>query len=122
MQFFVSLSRIWNNRRLARSEFTTADSSPILKLIDAFEEWFEWLTLTDLRSLRQTCKLLKQVVDKFIRTNCSAVKIVFLVRFGLIRKTLKHFRQLDLSRIGTIKEVTLHADELIEQEMMKPLN
>lgn len=45
-------------------------SHGILKLnIDCLEELFEWLSLADLFSLRQTCTRLKHVVDYHIRTN-----------------------------------------------------
>lgn len=40
------------------------ESPEILRLyIDCFEEIFEWLSMTDLRRLRKTCKRLKQEVD-----------------------------------------------------------
>lgn len=55
-------------------------ATPILKLnIDAYEGLFEWLSLADLRSLRQTCKRLQRAVDYYIKTNYPAVKIGFRV-------------------------------------------
>lgn len=41
----------------------------ILELkVDCCEELFEWLTLSDLKSLRQTCKRLKKIVDYYIQS------------------------------------------------------
>lgn len=49
----------------------------ILKInIDCLEELFEWLSLTDLFSLRQTCTRLKYAVDYHVRTNYPMVKYV----------------------------------------------
>lgn len=42
----------------------------IFKLnVDCFEDWFDWLSLKDLKALRLTCKRMKQVVDYYIRIN-----------------------------------------------------
>lgn len=50
--------------------------SPLLKLdVDCFEELFEWLSLTDLLTLRGTCKRLQKLVDYFIKSKYPAVKI-----------------------------------------------
>lgn len=50
-------------------------SSPIFKLkIDDFEDLFEYLSLRDLFSIRQTCEPLKKVVDYFIKKYYPSVK------------------------------------------------
>lgn len=50
--------------------------SCIFKLnVDCFEEVFEWLSLTDLKALRQTCKRFKTIIDYCITTNFPALRI-----------------------------------------------
>lgn len=44
---------------------------------DCLMELFEYLSLADLRALRQTCKRLNQVVDGFVTKNFPAVKFGF---------------------------------------------
>ncbi|XP_055307553.1 uncharacterized protein LOC129571735 [Sitodiplosis mosellana] len=43
--------------------------------VDCFEEVFEWLSLTDLKTLRQTCKRFKTIVDYCLKTNYPALRI-----------------------------------------------
>lgn len=60
---------------MATSEVITADEVPnnapspdILALnTDCLNELFEWLSLRDIRSLRQTCKQMKEVADSYIQ-------------------------------------------------------
>ena len=95
-------------------------TSPILKLdVDCFEELFEWLSLADLRALRQTCKRLKLVVEYFIKTNYPAVKIgigcIYLCH------DFDEIKELDPVKVKMIKEAKILAchmsDEIID--MMK---
>lgn len=54
----------------------TSNASGILKLdADCLEELFEWLSLKNLRSVRETCKRMKQVVNYHIKLN-------YPLRFG----------------------------------------
>lgn len=59
---------------IASSAFDIQSPPQIFKLnVDCFEELFEWLSLADLRALRQTCKRLQQVVDYYININYPLV-------------------------------------------------
>ncbi|XP_055298555.1 uncharacterized protein LOC129566540 [Sitodiplosis mosellana] len=83
-------------------------SSPILMLdVDGLEELFEWLSLVDLRSLRQTCKRLKQVIDYFIKTNYPAVRIGFrcIMPGVCIGDEFHQIQQLDPISVNMIKKV-----------------
>lgn len=92
-------------------------SSPILTLnVDGFEELFEWLSLADLRSLRQTCKRLKQVVDYFIKMNYPAVQIGF-GSIELYEANVDQFRQLDPVKIKMIKQAEIFFNTLTQKEI-----
>ena len=79
--------------------------SPILRLnVDCFEELFEWLSLADLRSLRQACKRLNQVVDFFIKSNYPAVRLGF-GKFKFNLENLQKFQQLAPIDVEMIKRV-----------------
>lgn len=43
--------------------------------IDCLDEIFEWLTLTDLLSISQTCKRLQWAAGDFFRRNYSALQV-----------------------------------------------
>ncbi|XP_055306167.1 uncharacterized protein LOC129570540 [Sitodiplosis mosellana] len=95
----------------SRIQNSAADelSSPILKLnIDCFEELFEWLSLADLRSLRQTCKRMKQAVDYFIKINYPAVKFGF-GRILIDTRILQYFGRLDPNKSKMIKRALVDA-------------
>ncbi|XP_055309439.1 uncharacterized protein LOC129573171 [Sitodiplosis mosellana] len=54
-------------------------SSPILKLIGhCFDDLLEYLSLTDLHSLGQTCKSMQQITGEFFKRNYSAAHVVCL--------------------------------------------
>ena len=85
----------------------TADqlASSILKLnVDCFDELFEWLSLADLRSLRQTCRRLKQVVNYFIKSNYPAVKIGF---GRIVIDSFHHFQSLDPIKSKMIRQAMI---------------
>lgn len=54
---------------------------------DSFKKWFEWLSLGELRALRQTCKQMKHIVDNYIILNYPLV----LRRLYIHDDELKHF-------------------------------
>ncbi|XP_055296165.1 uncharacterized protein LOC129565373 [Sitodiplosis mosellana] len=92
-------------------------SSPILKLdVDCFEELFEWLSLADLRSLRQTCKRLKQVIDYFIKSDYPAMKIGY-GRIVLHEDKIDQFQQLNPTSLEMIKQARICFDPLTEKEI-----
>lgn len=77
--------------------------SSILKLdIDCLEELFEWLSISDLFALRQTCKRFKRAVDYYIKTNCPA-----LGSFRLEANNIDMFRQMDSSSIELVQKLEL---------------
>lgn len=83
-------------------------ASPILKLnVDCLEELFDWLSLADLRSLRQTCKRLKRVVSYSFKTNFVMEKIGY-GKFRLYDETYKHLNQLDPTKVKLIKQLLIY--------------
>lgn len=92
--------------------------TPIFKLdVDGFEDLFEYLSVADLRSLRQTCKRLLRVVDYFISLNYPAVKFGCR-KFQLkSKKDLQEFRQMDPISLKMVKHVIMSYDQITNKEM-----
>lgn len=95
-----------------------ADSpSPLLKLdVDCFEELFEWVSLADLRAMRQTCKRLQKVVDYFIRLNYPTVKF----GHGKIKLQAHKFnviKQHDSTSLKMIKELEVWVINLKQKDI-----
>lgn len=77
--------------------------SPLFQLnVDCFEELFEWLSLADLRALRQSCKRLKRVVDYYIKVNYPLVFIKLPIR----DYQLEYFRRTDSNSFNSVNHVT----------------
>lgn len=75
--------------------------SDIFKMnIDCFEEVFEYLLVTDLRTLRRICKRFKKIVDHYISIYYPSIG-----KFKLNDKNFDMFRQMDASTIGWIREI-----------------
>lgn len=93
------------------------ESSEIFNLnINCFEELFEWLPISDLFTLRQTCKHMKHVVDYFIRTNYPAIQIGYK-KIALFASDLKEFNHLDLITLKAIREIFFWTEELTLDEI-----
>lgn len=94
------------------------DSDCIFKLdVDCFEELFEWLSMDDLRALRQTCTRLKQVVDFYIDTNYSN-------GFGRIcfDDYLDHFEMFNADFCKLFKEIEITDDQLTDNVIKRIKN
>lgn len=72
--------------------------------IDCLEEIFEWLSLADLLSLRQTCKQLRQVVNYYIKANYPTIEIG-LKKIDLFSSDFENFHRLDAVTIKAIRHV-----------------
>lgn len=90
-------------------------SSPFLKLdADCLEELFEWLSLADLLTLRQSCKRLKQVIDFFIKANYPAVKI----GYGRIKITnFSELQEMDEVKMKMVEDASLLVDTITPEQM-----
>ncbi|XP_031637985.1 uncharacterized protein LOC116350355 [Contarinia nasturtii] len=90
---------------------SSINPSPIQKLeIDCLEELFEWLSIANLRVLRQTCKRLKGVVDYFIKSNYPSVQFGF-GPIKLYTEKIYKLRELDSASRKLIKQITLWTEE-----------
>lgn len=78
--------------------------SPMLKLnIDCFEELFECLSLTDILSLRRTCKRLKNVINYYIKEKFPAIKVGYGKE--VIHADFDGILQLEPNRAKLIEEI-----------------
>lgn len=77
---------------------TMSNSLPfIFKMnVDCFEELFEWLSLRDLKTLRQTCIRMKQVVDYYIKMNFP----VTLQKVWIFHRQDKFFASTETESVG----------------------
>lgn len=67
--------------------------------IDSFKHLFDWLSLSDLKILRQTCKQLKNIIDCHIKSHYP------IVRIGYVK--IEHFRNIEPNIRNLIREVRL---------------
>lgn len=88
----------------------------ILRLdIDCLEEIFEWLSMTELHRLRQTCKRLKQVVDFYIREYCPAAKIGYM---KLDEYNINKFVELSSDHIKLIKQINFRSHYKLHEDVI----
>lgn len=91
--------------------------SLIFKLnVDCFEELFDWLSLTDLRALGQTCKRMQKVVDYHIKSNYPAVK-KGQGRIRLNRRNCVEFQKYDPFSVKKINELELRVHRMTEKDV-----
>lgn len=94
----------------SRKEDAIIDPECIFKLdVDCFEELFEWLSMEDLRALRQTCARLKKVVDYYIESN-------YPNGFGMLYfdDYLQHFDVFGADFCRLFKEIEISDHQLTE--------
>lgn len=79
-------------------------SSNILTLdIDCLEELFEWLSLRDLRALRETCKRMKRAVDYYIQmTYCNGFG-----KLKILNETIRELRAFEMKFCKLYKHIEL---------------
>lgn len=94
-------------------------SADIFKLdVDCFEELFEFLSIAELRTIRQTCVRLKRVVDYFIRTNYPSIQIGNGKYTICIDKyKYNEFNKLDEISRKMIKQLTFWSNQLDTKDL-----
>ncbi|XP_031635735.1 uncharacterized protein LOC116348765 [Contarinia nasturtii] len=102
------------------------DESPMLKIyIDGFEEILEYLSTTDILSLRQTCKCLQKVIDNYIKGKLPAIKVGYGKEIlhkdcklpsscaKLIKQITVCSSAVDIGSIGKIEDILGNVEKLI---------
>lgn len=98
----------------------TADSdlvksqSSIFKLhVVCFEELFEWLSVADLRALRQTCKRFKRLIDYYIELNYPLA----FRRLSILNHHLEFLRRADPNGFELLQHVEFLTTTLSRQQI-----
>lgn len=95
---------------------TPYDPLPIFKLkMIHFDELFEYLPISDLLRLRQTCKKMNKYTDYFIKTNYPAVNIGCGKISLCSSEAYDRFQQLDATIVKMIKQATINFDFIGEE-------
>lgn len=81
--------------------------------VDCFEEIFEWLSLADLRALRQTCRRLKQVVDYYINLSYP----LMLRKLPIRDYHLKYLEHTDSNCFNLVNQMTFLTSPLITAQI-----
>ncbi|XP_055306234.1 uncharacterized protein LOC129570589 [Sitodiplosis mosellana] len=89
------------------------ESSPELFVlnIDCLEEIFEWLSLSDLLTLRQTCKQLRHVVNYYIKANYPTIEMGFK-KIAIFPTDFETFHNLDSVTTRAIRQVHFWTEDL----------
>lgn len=91
---------------------SSAPSDPwkplIFKLgVNCLEEVLEWLSINDLRAIRQTCKPLRRAVDEFIHLYCPGASKGKQLK--IMRSNIERHQNIDKHSMKFIKEIQMWA-------------